>query len=235
MSYDLAFYAYYYYPDDSDNRYKKLPIINTTYKCYFFTNNYNFYNELKETAPIQWTIIYDDVKIETENEGNMLGKYLKALPHKNNYLRKHDYLCYIDTTFPEINVSYVELIIDSCFIKKNLILALRTHDFIFNSVWFEFAASMTQKRYRDDRDKYYKYINDKINEGFKDTTTMHARTGYIIRNMKHKDVISLNEKWYEEIMKCGIQCQISFFFVKQLFYEEIFFLSATDEDLFIVN
>ena len=30
-------------------------------------------------------------------------------------------------------------------------------------------------------------------------------------------MIELNNTWYKHIQECGIQCQISFFFVKQLF------------------
>ena len=35
--------------------------------------------------------------------------------------------------------------------------------------------------------------------------------------MKHKDINLINEKWYNHIKRCGIQCQISFNFISQKF------------------
>ncbi len=35
--------------------------------------------------------------------------------------------------------------------------------------------------------------------------------------MKHEIINELNNTWYKHILECGIQDQISFFFVKQLF------------------
>jgi hypothetical protein len=39
----------------------------------------------------------------------------------------------------------------------------------------------------------------------------------VIRNMKHEKIQKINNTWYNHIQECGIQDQISFFFVKQLF------------------
>ena len=40
--------------------------------------------------------------------------------------------------------------------------------------------------------------------------------------MKHEKINLINETWYAHIQECGIQDQISFFFVKQLFDAYIF-------------
>ena len=44
--------------------------------------------------------------------------------------------------------------------------------------------------------------------------------------MKHDKINELNNTWYQHIEECGIQDQISFFFVKQLFNDDI--LSFTE-------
>jgi hypothetical protein len=40
--------------------------------------------------------------------------------------------------------------------------------------------------------------------------------------MKHEKIIKINITWYQHIEECGIQCQISFYFVKQLFNDYIY-------------
>jgi hypothetical protein len=40
--------------------------------------------------------------------------------------------------------------------------------------------------------------------------------------MKHVKMVEINTTWYEHINECGIQDQISFFFVKQLFNDNIY-------------
>jgi hypothetical protein len=65
------------------------------------------------------------------------------------------------------------------------------------------------------------YIQKQINIGLSEITENHSACGFLIRNMKPDKMIEINTKWYEHIQECGIQCQISFFFVKQLFNEYI--------------
>jgi hypothetical protein len=40
--------------------------------------------------------------------------------------------------------------------------------------------------------------------------------------MKHEKIKEINNTWYQHIQECGIQDQISFFFVKQLFNDYIY-------------
>ena len=42
-------------------------------------------------------------------------------------------------------------------------------------------------------------------------------TSAILRNMKHPDIESLNNIWYQSILRCGTNCQISFDIVSQQF------------------
>jgi hypothetical protein len=81
----------------------------------------------------------------------------------------------------------------------------------------EFGLSMYQPRYYNERVRYYNYIQKQIMLGFRYKDDYHCTTGYLLRNMKHKKIIELNSTWYNHIQECGIQCQIAFFFVKQLF------------------
>jgi hypothetical protein len=76
---------------------------------------------------------------------------------------------------------------------------------------------MKQERYYNERNKYYNFIIKQLNFGFKEIDDYHCATSFLIRNMKHKKIIELNSTWYNYIQECGIQCQIAFFFTKQLF------------------
>ena len=76
---------------------------------------------------------------------------------------------------------------------------------------------MNQVRYRKQRGQIRSYINSQLDKKLESISCPHIATGYSIRNMKHLKMIELNNIWYEHIQQCGIQCQISFHFVKQLF------------------
>jgi len=76
---------------------------------------------------------------------------------------------------------------------------------------------MWQQRYLVEYDQYVKYIEKQLSSGLSETTGYHCACGFLVRNMKHPVIKELNETWYQHIEECGIQDQISFFFVKQLF------------------
>ena len=80
---------------------------------------------------------------------------------------------------------------------------------------------MKQPRYLLESEKYKNYIKNQVKNGLSEITEHHCACGFLIRNMKHEKIIEINNTWYQHIQECGIQDQISFFFVKQLFNEYI--------------
>ena len=68
---------------------------------------------------------------------------------------------------------------------------------------------------------YYSLIKNQVKNGLSEITEHHCACGFLIRNMKHTKTIEINNTWYQHIQECGIQDQISFFFVKQLFSDYI--------------
>jgi hypothetical protein len=150
-------------------------------------------------------------------ESNALGKRVKTSPHMYSELREYSYTCFLDSKSAKINELFVEDIIRCCFIEREYAMLLREHWFIPGSVWKEFNASMQQERYRIESERYRVYIDKQIKAGLSATTTHHCACGLLIRNMKHSMMNAINELWYEHIQECGIQDQISFFFVKQRF------------------
>jgi hypothetical protein len=217
---DLAFYTYFY--GSNNNPAFCIPEVPSfKYKCYYFTNNVDMFNTLRTTT--NWIPILDNKPIiEDPIESCMLGKEIKVLPHKHEALRNHSYLCYLDNKLNDINIDFVERYINNYFINKNYALLLRVHQFVHESVWDEFRESMLQERYRIQSDQYRQYIQKQVSHGLSETTTKHCTCNFLIRNMKHEKTNLINETWFEHIQECGIQDQISFFFVKQIYDAYIF-------------
>ena len=212
---NLAFYSYFF--GSNNNIAFAIPYIaHLKYKCYYYTNNKTIFEQLKET---NWIGIFIDIEFKDDiYEPNMYGKHLKAMPHEYQEIKDYDYLCFIDSKLPKLNEQFIENIIDKYFINDDKALILRNHFVInTNNVWSEYTLSMHQERYYNERDKYNNFIMKQLNLGFKEIDDYHCATGYLIRNMKHKKIIELNSTWYNHIQECGIQCQIAFFFTKQMF------------------
>jgi len=96
-------------------------------------------------------------------------------------------------------------------------MLLREHWCVSGNVWEEAYESMFQHRYYLQCQTIFDYMKAQIAKGFSPITEKHCATGLLIKNMKHDRTRELELLWYEHIQSCGIQCQISFFFVKQLF------------------
>ena len=218
-SLNLAFYTYFY--GSNDNTACTIPSVpSLKYNCYYYTNNQTIIEKLKST---NWIGIYDDKPTNDDLiESCMVGKHIKTMPHEYTKLNKYDYLCFLDSKLEKVNEIFVENFISKYFIEQNYALLLREHWFIHNNVWNEYNESIHQYRYRLECDKYKKYIENQIKNGLNETTNKHCACGFLIRNMKHHKIIEINNTWYNHIQECGIQDQISFFFVKQLFNDYIY-------------
>jgi hypothetical protein len=216
--YNLAFYTCFY--GELNNPAYKIPELpSETYDCYYFSNNKDLLKLLDGT---RWIQIFDNKEV-TDNPlvSTMQSKQVKVCPEDFDVLRKYDYLCYLDSKLDKVSESFIEDMIQRYFINNNYALLLRNHVFLDGSIWNEYSESMKQERYAQEKEKYTLYINQQLQTGLRDTTEEHAQCGLLIRNMKHRNMTKINRTWYSHIQQCGIQDQISFFFVKQLFANDI--------------
>jgi hypothetical protein len=216
---NLAFYVYFY-GSDNNVAYKIPPLPSDKYDCYYYTNNKRLYSDLANT---KYIAIYEDKPTQDDMiESNMVGKHIKALPHLYPELNKYDYVCYLDSKLGKINNKFIEDYIQKYFIEQNYAMLIRNHGWVLPNVWAEYNESMMQERYVYEKDKYVKYIFKQVENGLSEITNTHCTNNFMVRNMNHTDIIKLNTTWYEHILECGIQDQISFFFVKQLFNNQIY-------------
>lgn len=216
--YNLAFYTCFY-GSDNNSSFSIPDIPSEKYDCYYFSNNKNLLEKIKIT---KWIGVYDNKPVTEDSiESCMYGKYVKVVPQDFDVLQKYDYTCFLDSKLDKVSEIFVENFIDTYFIKKDFALLLRKHVFLSDNVWNEYNESMKQDRYVLQKKQYKKYINNQINNGLSENTDIHCQCGFLIRNMKHPIINELNNTWYSHIQECGIQDQISFFFVKQLFHQYI--------------
>jgi len=215
---NLAYYTCFY--GDENNIAFKIPDTpSLKYKCYYFTNNQTILGYLENT---NWVGIYDNKPVSHDLiVSAMASKHIKAMPESYPELKEYDYLCYLDSKLSKVNERFVEKQIKDYFIQENFALVLRKHWFINDNVWNEFNAAMYQPRYRKEQDKCINYIINQVRAGINEKSNDHCATGFILRNMKHPKIMEINKSWFNHIQDCGIECQISFFFIKQMFTEHI--------------
>jgi len=221
---NLCFYTCFYGSDDN-KAFHIPPIPSSKYKCFYYTNNKLLLEKIKQT---KWIGIYDNV-ITTDDfiESCMAGKKPKVLPNTYKELNNFDYSCFYDSKFGLISESFIEMMIETYCIKENYALLLREHPAIKNNIFDEFNESMNQPRYLNQKEQYLTYINKQIDNGLKKSTKKHATCSLLIRNMRHPKIIDINNSWYSHIQECGIQDQISFFFVKQLYTDDIYIFNES--------
>ncbi len=207
------------------------------YDSYYITNHPRLYKKLQKTdwTPIFIENIIDIIALfspqshflkmslkEIKGFNKMKRKQFYALASKrlkvypNLFLPKtYDFIIWSDNKF-DVNA------LDSIKTIKNwdnqTAMKLHKHPFVDDSLE-EFEEAMKQARYNDQRASYEKYLNGQVNKGLSAKGAIHYQTGYLIYNESHPKTNLIRATWQEHINMCGINCQISFHFITQLFNE----------------
>lgn len=199
------------------------PLPSKKYKGFYYTNNPKIFNAL---ASSDWTPIWIDKPLTDDLIDNcMYGKRFKLFPDKLPELEDYQYVCFVDSKITKISESWLEGMIQYFMVEQNMALLLRKHPFVLPSVFEEYNESMLQDRYRVESEYYLTYIQNQLDKGLRPETEYHCACGLLIRNMAHETTKKMNILWDKHIKECGIQDQISFFFVKQYFEDVIFAFS----------
>lgn len=188
----------------------------TMYPHYYVSNNEELLNRAEQLGwiplklPAEVGVPVDHMTIST-----MQGKYAKVLPHKFPQLTQYEFLVFVDDKY---KLKEEKLVLECTLLRQHQsVMALRPH-WLEAHVLFEFAEAMLQPRYFAERGQYITYIMAQQAAGLKlQLPTKHYQCNCLLRDMKHPEMQSLNETWYAHIKQCGIEDQISFFFISQLF------------------
>jgi hypothetical protein len=216
----IAFYTCFFGADSNERN--KIPPSPKLNDCFFFTNNPNTYANLENT---DWTPVFVDIPVKNNlTMDAMDAKHLKACPYMYPQLNGYDATCYFDSAL-KVNTEEVIELANNAFTYSNYNMLIARHPFI-SATWppsarSEFANAMLQPRYAAEREKYEKYMAEQIQSGLLETDDIHYATGFIVRK-NNMEMRRLGEVWYRHIMTCGIECQISFFFVQQMFKGKIY-------------
>ena len=214
----LAYYTCYF---GGDTNYSKMipPVPSQTDDCYFFTNNQDIFTLLKSTRFIPIFMSYIRIENDSINDA-MNSKILRACPFYFRLLNNYQYLCWFDTklTVFEDKVQDILAVLE----KSPKLMAFTKHSLsdTFKSVWDEYNLAITYERYSKQKDMYKNYIETQLSKGFSEKIEIHFCTGFNIRKNCRK-VKEIGEKWLEHICECGIECQISFQFINQLYGQYI--------------
>jgi len=171
---------------------------------------------LEQASSIGWIPLFMNAEV-SDNPiiSAQQAKIAKVMPHKIQSLAEFDYLFYKDDKV-DVSASRMKEFVFSLDEKKSP-LSLRKHPFLDSNVLHEFGEAMLQPRYKAQWVDTVKYITKQVSYGYKlESDTLYA-TGALLRNMRHADIQKLNENWYSHIEQCGIECQISFHFIAQIF------------------
>jgi hypothetical protein len=213
----IAFYTVFI-GSNNNKAFKSTTIPSNFYDCYYYTNNKEIIESLKGT---KWIIKYLDIEVSNDEiKSCMDAKHVKILPNLYNELNKYEYTVFFDNKLEIHNNIYeIERLID---IKMSYTpILIRRHELIGPKVLDEYKAAMNQPRYKKQSLQYMNYINNQVSKGLSLETKDHFRCGFIIRKNSSPVVKNINETWYKHLIECGIEDQISFFFVKQLFLNDI--------------
>lgn len=186
------------------------------YPCYMFSNNETFLERAQQAGWIpvllaQFTPPSEDASVSAHQ-----SKFAKARPDLLPELALYEFTFYTDTKLKlDVNLFH------QCVYDLKVLgspIGMREHWFLEHNIWYEFHEAIWQKRYEAQAGQMRDYILRRLKApAFKpsgDKVHLFA-TGVILRDMRHPDIKRINQLWEADIEQCGIQCQISFFFVAQ--------------------
>ena len=182
----------------------------------FFINNLD---ALAERAHAEgWVPVHIDmgtIDLLDYVQTTMAGKPMKVFPQTfvpNG--TQYDFVVWFDNKF-NVNVKGTFDVVHAW--DPVHAVVMHKHPFLCCGADLEFMESMKQDRYLKQKHQYLKYIAEEQVQGFPVHGERHFQTGFIVYNLHHEDTQSIQSMWMGHIHRCGIQCQISMYFVAQRF------------------
>ena len=230
---DLAYVTGYIGNDPSTN----IPHVPLIGHSYFITNLPQVYEMAIENG---WSacLVKIDGQMKDDNARSAASKHLKVFPQKyiQSITSRNDYrfVTWFDNKF-NVNAKGTRATIDSW--RPHHALMLHQHPFLCgsNNIYCgadeELEASLNQPRYAMEADRYRIYMKEEAEKGYPSHGERHFQTGYLLYNMAHEDCSTIQNMWSSHIQRCGIQCQISMYYVAQRFPRSIGeYVESIEED-----
>lgn len=182
-----------------------------TYPHYFVSNNRQV---LGMAEALGWLPIFIDLPISANPiEAAHQAKVAKALPHLFPDLARHRYLLYTDDKKAVKYEKYPGVV--EKLKEAGAAMALQESSHIRDNILWEYTDSLHQPRYMAQAHQMLRYTLSQLEAGKTLDTKVLFNTAFIARDMQHPQVRALNEAWYDDILACGIDCQLAFDFLAQ--------------------
>lgn len=213
----LAFYTCYFGSDDSFSR-AVPPVPSEKYDCYYFTNHYGIYVYLDST---RWKRVWMDKPIHNDDlKDTMESKEIRCCPERFPQLRGYDYLCWMDTKISLTSEEALEAMWCTLRASRTLCVAATAHPCGYENVWGEYELAIQHERYAREKDTYKAYIENQLSRGMDPSRPNRICAGFRLMKMNDRRK-ELGETWLSHIHQCGIEDQISWQFVHQLYEDAV--------------
>ena len=207
----LAYYTSYLGPDTGWTNIVP-PLFSRRHDCYYFTNNEKTFH--KATAE-GWIAVFFNMPTSPNYLDNAMNtKELKLCPHRFVQLQDYEYTCWIDSTLIAYDEK-IDTLVEEMDTQK-ILLCLTRHPADFRSVWHEYSATAELVKHQSALSSYKAYIQSRLDRGLRAETDCFHCTGFLLRR-NVGEVHAVCDTWLKEVAECGVNCQICFHFVRQMY------------------
>ena len=190
--------------------------------CYYYSNSAGTLARASDAGWIAIDVSSECPPWDDEVMSASQAKPFKAVPHRRPELARYDFTVYVDSKCT-VDLTGTGAAIDKLVSQGKAVLVKRHPDADIG-VDHEFNRAMTLPRYASQRHKISSYITRKF-DGTNGTVATNALpnvwTTLVVRDMRHPKCREIGEAWMRDIESCGIECQISFFFLRQTFADAV--------------
>ena len=199
----------------------RIPPVPLKNQSYFVSNN----RHVLQKASLQgWKTTYYEVmtdealKTASEAEKQVFwtnaGKRMKVFPQSFISDREYHFVAWLDNKWNWNTVGTEDAIARW---NPDTVVQFHRHEFVCCGADLEYKASMPQPRYYLQRKQYQNYMYQEVSKGFLLNGPRHPCATYILYNLRHNASADFQNTWFDHIQRCGIQDQISLYFVAQRF------------------
>lgn len=196
------------------------------FPCFFFSNNSATLSLARKRG---WIAVDVSVECPPWNDDVISAsqsKPFKAVPHRRPELADFDYTIYVDSK-RSINVRGAGTALEKL-VASGKALLVKQHPSRDIGVNREFDRAMTLPRYASQRRNIVTYVNDMLKRPGMSNDQPNVWTTMVARNMRHPRCREVGDTWMQDIERCGIECQISAFFLQQTHADSVIVDNSAD-------
>jgi len=199
------------------------PVPSTEHDCYYFTNYMPLFQQLSSAATGlgRWIPVWSERPIHNDDVLDASEvKELRCCPDRFSELKKYAFVCWMDSKLMITDMERFSDLIIAVEREDTPCMAMTRHPVPHQTVWGEYELAITYQKYARQKEAYKKYIESQLAAGMDVNKALRVSCGFNVRRMGVR-AYEIGECWLSHIRQCGIEDQISFQFVHQLFEDDI--------------